>query len=636
MRVSLLLLPLLLLATTARAQNSAPRPVPIAETIPAARDTPYPGTIRLEVDASDTRRGILQVRETIPVAAPGRLTLLYPQWLPGNHSPAGPIDKLAGIGFTAGGGRLAWVRDAIDVYAFHVDVPAGTSSIEARFQYLAATAGDQGRITITDDLLNLQWNSVVLYPAGHFARAITVEARVTYPAGWTSATALGTNGPARGPVAYPAVSLDTLVDSPVFAGRHARIEMLDRDVTLALFADRPEQLAATPDQLRHHRDLVVQADRLFGARHFDRYTFLFALSDQLGRVGLEHHRSSENAVPSLYFTDWAASLGNHDLLPHEYVHSWNGKYRRPADLWTPDFRVPMQDSLLWVYEGQTQFWGNVLAARAGLVSLDDALGALAQVAAQYDTRAGRSWRPLADTTNDPIIADRRPQGWTSWQRSEDYYQEGQLIWLEADQLIRERSQGRRSLDDFARSFFGMRPGDWGQLTYTRADVIAALNAVEPYDWTTFLRDRIDQISSPRAPLAGIEKAGYRLAYTDLPTAWWTTYEKARKRLDLSYSLGLTVGKDGQVTGVTWDGPAFDAGLTVGAILVAIDGRAYSDDALKAAIVAAKAGTPIKLLIKQDDRYRDVSVKWTGGLRYPTLEKIGKGPSTLEALLAPKR
>ena len=390
------------------AANSAPVALPLADTIPAARDIARPGVITLAVDASDITRGIFQITETIPVTAAGRLTLLYPEWIPGNHSPTGQIAKLAGLQITAGGHALAWKRDPVDVFAFHVEVPAGAASVEARFQFLAATDAAQGRIVTTPDMLNLQWFSVSLYPAGHYVRQITVAASAKYPAGWKAATALEVAAQDGATVRYQPVSYETLVDSPVFAGANVRVETLAPGVRLNLVADQPEQLAATEEQLQLHRNLVTQSVKLFGAQHYNHYDFLLALSSRQGGIGVEHQRSSENGVDPAYFTDWKGSLTDHDLLPHEYTHSWNGKYRRPADLWTPDYRTPMQDSLLWVYEGQTQFWGYVLAARSGLMSKEDTLASFASVAATYDTRAGRAWRPLIDTTNDPWAKPASP------------------------------------------------------------------------------------------------------------------------------------------------------------------------------------------------------------------------------------
>jgi predicted metalloprotease with PDZ domain len=627
-------LPILLafLPLVACAQNSAPEAQPVVDTIPPARDVARPGVIALAVDASDNTRGIFRVRETIPVAAAGPLVLLYPKWLPGNHSDSGAIAELAGIEFTAGGKPLPWRRDPVDVFAFHLDVPEGTSSIEARFQFLAPTDENQGRIVTTPDMLNLEWNAVALYPAGYYVRRIMVDASVKLPEGWKAATALDVAGQEGSTIRFKQVNLDTLIDSPIFAGANVRVETLAPGVRLNIVADQPEQLAATKEQIQLHRNLVTQAVKLFGAQHYDHYDFLLALSARQGPIGLEHHRSSEDGVPAGYFTEWKDNATRRDLLPHEYTHSWNGKYRRPADLWTPDYRAPMRDSLLWVYEGQTQFWGIVLGARSGLLSQEETRGALASLAARLDTDPGRSWRPLADTTDDPIIAERRPKPWRTWQRSEDYYNEGLLIWLDADSLIRERSHGARSLDDFARAFFGVNDRDWGELTYNFDDIVRALNQVQSNDWAAFLHARLEHVSE-HAPLDGFARGGYRLVYADTPTEWFKANEKARKITDLTYSGGFVLGKDGEVTDVAWDGPAFNAGLTVGSKLIAVNARALDTDQLKAAIKARKS--PLSLLVKTGDMYRTIDLKYDGGLRYPKLEKTGSGPSSLDALLTPK-
>ena len=380
--------------------------------------------------------------------------------------------------------------------------------------------------------------------------------------------------------------------------------------------------------------MVRQARTLFGSSHFDHYDFLFALTDEMGGIGLEHHRSSEDSSAPKYFTDWASLADERDLLPHEFTHSWNGKFRRPADLWTPDYRTPMQNSLLWVYEGQTQFWGEVLAARSGLWSKDDALGAFAATAASYHIQPGRRWRPLIDTTNEPMISERRPEPWRSWQRPEDYYSEGLLIWLDADSLIRARTNGAKSLDDFAKAFFGIRDRDVGELTYTFDDIVKALNDVLPSDWATFLSERVNDVR-PAPPLDWIQRSGYRLVFTDTPTDWSKNAETARKNTDLTYSIGMVISDKGDVTSVLWDGPAFQAGFSVGVSIVAVDGVAYDADKLKQAIRAAAGGRqPIHLLVKDGSRYRDLAVAWNGGLRYPRLERTG-GPGTLDALLAPK-
>ena len=631
----------LLLAATALAlaapllaqTTSLPQPVVAAETIPPPRDVAYPGTLRLEVDATDIQRRIYRVVETVPVAGPGPLTLLYPQWLPGNHAPRGPIASLAGLTITAGGRTLEWRRDPGDVYAFHVDVPAGVREIRLAFQHLSPTDPDQGRVTVTPNILNLQWEKMSLYPAGHFVRDIPIAASVTLPDGWTAATSLDVASRHGNRLDYRPEPYERLVDSPLFAGRYSRRERLADNINLNIFADQPQDLAASEAQIAAHRRLAEQALRLYGARHFDEYEFLLALTSELGGIGLEHQRSSENSQERNYFTGWNDGSAGRDLLPHEFTHSWNGKYRRPAGLWTPNYSVPMDDSLLWVYEGQTQFWGYVLAARSGLMPAEDVRGEMARIAAYYDTLHGRRWRPLLETTYDPIIQARRPQPWGSQLRNEDYYSEGMLIWLDADAKLRELTRGRRSLNDFARAFFGVNPGDEGILTYRFEDVVATLNAIAPYDWASWLRQRVER-SGP-APLGWIEQGGYRLAYRDTPTAYFTSREKDRKILDLTFSIGLVIGEGGRVSSVAWDSPPFNAGLTAGATILAVNGRQYSADALKQAITAAR-GTrdPIRLLVKRGDLYDELAIDYHDGLRYPVLERVGTGASGLDALLTP--
>jgi predicted metalloprotease with PDZ domain len=614
------------------AANSAPQPVPIIETIPAARDVAYPGTIQLKVEATDLARGIVKVRETIPVSGPGRMVLLAPKWLPGNHAPRGPIEKLADLQIFADGQKLNWMRDPVDVYAFHIDVPEGVSEIEARFLHLSATASDQGRVTVTREMMNIQWEAVSLYPAGYFTRRIPIQASLTIPAGWRAATALRPTATEGDRLDYGTVSYEVLQDSPVFAGQYFRADDLGHGVTLNTVADSAKELVVPSEVLAKHRALVEQAIKLFGSRHFDHYDFLHAVTDRMGSIGLEHHRSSENQNDPGYFIDWQASLADHNLLAHEFTHSWNGKFRRGADLWTPDFRTPMQDSLLWVYEGQTQFWGYVLEARSGLSSKQEVLDKLALIAAGLDNSPGRQWRQLIDTTSDPIISARRPKGWTSFQRSEDYYNEGLLIWTEADAIIRQGTVGKRGMDDFALAFFGINDGDWGEVTYRFEDVVATLNAVYPYDWAKFLRERVYE-TSERAPLGGFERSGYQLVYTEKPTDAAKAIFKAREAADFTYSLGLSVGKEAKIASVIWGSPAFDAGLTVGQTIVAVGGQAYSEEALKDAVTAAKGGTaPIRLIVKRGEEVGPVDIRWNGGLRYPRLEKAGKGEGPLDQLL----
>lgn len=625
-------------APAAFAQDSKSRPQPVVQphVIPLPADKPYPGTMQLRVDASDVARGIFHVRQTIPVAKPGKLTLLYPEWLPGKHAPRGAIAEVAGFRATAGGKPLAWSRQPTDVYAFDIDVPAGARSIEVAFDFLSPTRSNEGRVVVTPAMMNLQWEQASLYPAGYFTRQIPVQLDVTLPQGWTGAAALDGLKVSGNRYSYAATDYETLVDSPMFAGRHFRKWDLGHNVTLNVVADEEKYLAASPDHIARHAALVSEAVALFGVRHFDRYEFLLALTDELGGIGLEHHRSSENSRNPDYFTKWDDNDAERGLLPHELVHSWNGKYRRPDKLWTPDYRTPMQDNLLWVYEGQTSYWDLVLAGRSGMQSKETILGEWATQAANYSVQPGRSWRSVEDTTLDPIIAARKPKPFASWSRTEDYYNEGSLMWLEADMLIRSATRHRKSLDDFARAFFGGREGDWGQATYDFGDVVAALNAVHPHDWARFLRDRM-QTAGRDAPVAGIERAGYRLVWRDTPNSYDRDRMAQSKNLELTHSLGLTLNKDGVASNILWDGPAFRADIVNGTKIVAVDGLSYSRERLEAAIRAAADGkTPVRLLVERDGRYRSIEIAYHGGLRWPHLEKIEGADDAFDRLLAPKR
>ena len=616
------------------AENTLPTPLAIVDNVPAARDIAYPGTIQLDVDASDTSQGIMRVRETIPVASAGKLTLLLPQWLPGHHGPDGQLDKIAGVEFFANGQKLKWFRDPVDVYAYQVDVPSGVSAVEARFAFVSATQPNQGRIVVTPDIINVQWESVSLYPAGFYTRRIPIIATLAVPTGWQAATALRPSAPATGNrITYGEVDYETLVDSPVMAARYVRKDDLGHNVTLNSLAADEKELKIPADVLAKHKKMVDQTIKTFGARHFDHYDFLNAVDENIGGIGLEHHRSTEISTDLGYFTDYANHLLDRNVFPHEFVHSWDGKFRRPADQIVPDYRTPLRNSLLWVYEGQTQFWGMVIEARSGMSSKQDVLDNMARAAAGLDNQRGRLWRPLVDTTNDPVIQNRQPEPWGSFQRNEDYYNEGMLIWTEADAIIRQGTGNKRGIDDFARAFFGVRDGDWGVLPYTREEVIRTLNAVYPYDWTGFLRDRVD-VPTERAPLGGFTRSGYELRYTDEPTAASVARSKLGEYDDFIYSLGFNVSK-GRITTVQWGSPAFDAKLKIGDEIIAVSDRTYSGERLKTAVTDAKKGTPIRLTVKSGDHIRTIDLKYTGGLRYPRFVKVGKGKGPLDLLLEPR-
>jgi predicted metalloprotease with PDZ domain len=453
-RLVILLFCLLGLPFSVRAQAPA--------AAPAVSDHDYPGVISLAVDATDVSRRIYQVRERIPVQ-PGPLKLWYPQWIPGNHAATGPINQFAGLVIAGNGQRIEWRRDPLDVYAFHLQVPAGVATLDIEFQSLSPTADDQGRVAMTTELMSVQWSRLLLYPAGYDARRIRFEPSLRLPEGWQFGSALETEGSEGGVNRFQALALVDLIDSPVYAGRYFKRFELDTGanapVRLNVVADAPELLNAKPEILAAHRALVTQADRVFGPRPFVHYDFLLALSDQFSGIGLEHHQSSENGTFPGYLTGDAPFTDNY-LLPHEYVHSWNGKFMRPTVLWTPHYNTPMQNDLLWVYEGQTEVWAWVLATRAGLYTPQQAREVLAANAAMFEHRAGRGWRSLQDTVYQGIVDfNDAPQAWESWQRGYDFYDEGTLVWLDVDSKLRELSKGKRSLDDFARGFLGGYAGE---------------------------------------------------------------------------------------------------------------------------------------------------------------------------------
>ena len=633
-----------------------------AAEIPAPRDVVYPGTLTLSVDLTDLDRRLFIVRESMPVK-PGPLTLLYPQWLPGTHGPNGPVNLLTGLVMTARGRRLPWVRDPINVYAFQVDVPGDVDRLDVEFQFASPQIAEQGRIVATLEIVGLQWNTVVLYPAGYYTSRISVKADIKLPTVWQFGTALdvvsrstcshprmesGANSSAADGresvtdcVEFAPTSLDTLVDSPLFAGRYYKRVDLDPGADVPVYAnivaDQPSRLEIKPEQLAVYRKLMKEAYALYGTRAFDHYDFLLALSENFSGIGLEHHRSSENVHRPGHFTEWEKNAPGRDLLAHELTHSWNGKRRRPADLWTPNFNVPMQDSLLWMYEGQTQYWGIVLTTRSGLWPEPIAKDVVANIAAVYErNRPGRLWRNLQDTTNQPILGGRRSLPFPSWQRTVDYYNEGVLLWLDVDTKLRELSGNQRSLDDFARAFFGVKDKSFEVVTYTFDDIVKTLNAVSPHDWREFLRKRLDG-HGPEAPLDGLARSGWKLAFREEPSSFQKAIDEVAKSLNLGFSIGLVLStKDrGNITEVVWDSPAFKAGLTTASKLIAVNGQEFAPEVLLEAIRGAK-GTdqPIELLVKTFDRYRTVRVPYFEGLRYPYLEQLDGTEDRLTTILKP--
>jgi predicted metalloprotease with PDZ domain len=613
---------------------------PAREQEPDPADRPYPGTLTLSVDVSNTSQRVFRVHEVIP-AGPGPLALHYPKWIPGTHSPGGQIASVAGVVITAGGERVAWRRDLDDMFTLHLDVPPGAKEIGVDFQVFSPAAA--GAASETNRPVILQWYNVMFYPAGYYVRRIPVAPSVALPAGWGYATALEPAGEAGGKVSFRTVSVEELVDSPLIAGvNFKRVDLAPNatpPVHLDIVADRPGNLAITAPQLAAHSALVAQAYALFGSRHYGHYDFLLTLSDGTTHGGLENHQSSDDRLFPEYFTDPDSYLRSASLMPHEYVHSWNGKYRRPADLWTPDYNhVPMRDDLLWVYEGLTEYFGEVLTARSGLWTPEQYRNNLASIAAGMSLVPGRAWRPLQDTADGAQVNAGSGIGWRNYRRSYDYYDEGVLVWLDVDTTIRERSGGARSMDDFARAFYGANDGSREVATYTFDDVVAALGRVQPLDWAAFLRQRLDS-TDPAAPLGGITRGGWKLAFSDEPTDVFKAGEKVGKRVDLMGSIGFSVDAGdnaGAITDVLWQSEAFSAGLAPGMKVIAVNGDKYSGVFLKDAIKSAKSGAaPIELIVQNGDAFTTVKVDYHGGLKYPRLERLGNAPDRLADIARPR-
>lgn len=603
--------------------------------------------IRLDVDARDAGRRLLRADLSIPVSA-GPQTLVYPRWIPGTHAPLGPVTDLVGLEIRAAGRPLAWQRDSLDLYAFRVTVPDGVSRLDVSFGLVSGLpdGGLASPASLTTELALLRWNQVVLYPAGPPPADQPVELSVRLPADWKFASALDVAAPTEaGRVRFRTVDLDTLVDSPLLAGRHFLVVPLaegERPVTLAVAGDSAEALRITPETTRQLRNLVAEADALFGARLYRHYTFLVTLSDLVAQFGLESHESSENRVAENAFTNPAVGMLDLPVLAHEYAHSWNGKYRRPAGLLTPDFQAPMRGDLLWVYEGLTQYLGHVLAARSGLVTGARYRDRLAQVAAYYSVQPGRKWRSIADTAVATQQLGRASPLWRSYRRSTDYYNDGAMAWLEADMLIRERTRGRRSLDDFCRAFFaGVPPGPAAPAPaspYGEDDVYAALDRVLPFDWRGFFAARIAAVDPP-APVAGLELGGWRLVFGPERNPYLADIENvdSAAAVELAYSLGIRMNTEGRIDDLLPGSPADAAGLAPGMQVRAVAGRRWSAARLRDAIAAASgsAGAGIPLLVEYGDRFDTRTVQWTGGLREPRLERLPAGRDRLGDSIAPR-
>ncbi len=599
-------------------------------------------TVTLSVDASSAPRKIFHATLKIP-ASGAELTLYYPKWIPGEHAPDGPVIDLAGLKFTSGGHTLKWRRDLLDGFTIHVELPPGTNEVNADLDFLSPATFEGGfsaGSSATDKMAVISWNQVLLYPKGWKTDEITYVASLKLPADWKYGTALpiassnDENGQTE--ISFQPAPLNTLVDSPVITGQYLKVvKLADNPSTeMDIAADSAAALDAPQDVWDHYRNLVEQANKLFGAHHYRDYHFLYSLSDHVAHFGLEHHESDDSRVGERGLVDETERKLDASLLPHEYVHSWNGKYRRPADLATPDYQQPMQDDLLWVYEGLTNYLGSVLTARSGLLTQEEAREDLALTAAGLDHTPGRVWRNLQDTADAAPELYFSPRAWESWRRGVDFYDEGTLDWLWADVIIRQQSKGKKSLDDFCQLFHGAPSTGPALKTYTFDDVVNALNQIVPYDWRGFWVQRLTN-HGPGAPLGGIEGSGWKVVYDDTPSEMLRNEEGGR-RIDVVDSIGLELRDDG-VIGDTIEGmPAALAGIGPGMKLIAVNGRQYSPEVLRDALKAGKTSTaPLELLVENTDYYKTYKLDYHGGEKYPHLERDESKPDLLTEIYTAK-
>ena len=589
-------------------------------------------TISLTVDATRTQRKILHAHLVMPVKA-GPLTLYYPKWIPGQHGPDGPIANLSGLKFEGNGKTIPWQRDLLDAFTFHLEIPDGIRKLDANYDYL-----EPDGYSSTDKLMVLEWNDVVLYPADTPAEKLTYEAKLIMPQGWKFGTSLPLANQSDNQLSFKPISLDMLVDSPIVTGEFYR----NIDITpkgepihhqMDIVADSEAALAMSPENQKQMTNLVAESGKIFGARHYRDYHFLLALSDHVAHFGLEHHESNDSRLPerTLLLPSSGMALGG--LLSHEFVHSWNGKYRRPADLTVPYYEQPMKTDLLWGYEGLTDFLGPLLAARSGLFTPEQYREYLASIAAQLGPgRPGRTWRPLRDTADaESGLGFGFGRGWLNWKRGTDYYDEGDLLWLEVATIIHRESHGKRSIDDFCLAFHGGTNNGPEVKTYTLDELVGDLNRVAPFDWATFFHTRLDSTSA-EAPVGGIENAGWKVAFNAEPSK----IEGRRSTPNTLYSIGLQIAADGMVSDSIVGSPAYEAGVSSGMKIMGVNGRVFTSDLLDDAIKASKENSqPITLLALVEDYFKTCTVNYHGGARYPHLVREDGRPDYLDELAKPR-
>jgi predicted metalloprotease with PDZ domain len=613
----------------------------IATPLPAQKNnkaTPKsaPPTIAITVDASEAPRKIFHAQMTIP-AKGSTLTLYYPKWIPGEHGPTGPIQDLAGLKFTSNGQTLKWRRDLLDGWTIHVEVPAGAFAVNASLDFISPTGREglyTGGASATDKMTVLSWNTVLLYPAGYTTDDLTYQASLRLPDGWKFGTPLPVASQSGTEIAFKPASLTTLVDSPVIAGEYLRVVPLSENPRqeMDIAADSAGDLDAPQDVLDRYKNLTDQAMKLFGAQHFRDYHFLYSLSAHVAHFGLEHHESNDSRTSERALVDANQRLLAAGLLPHEYVHSWNGKYRRPVDLSTPDYEKPMQDDLLWVYEGLTSYLGDLLAARSGIRTPDQFRDNLASIAARLDHVPGRTWRNLQDTADGVPSMQGAPPQWESWRRTLDYYDEDVLNWLWVDTIIRQQTQGGKSMDDFCHLFHGGQSGPPEVKTYTFDDIVNTLNQIAPYDWRGFWMERLTS-HGPGAPLAGLEGSGWRLVYDDNPSELIEVRKHEHEEINAEYSIGLLLEENGNIVDTVEGMPAAKAGIGPGMKVAAVNGRRFSADALNDALKAGKNNSdPLELLIENTEYYKTYKLDYHRGEQYPHLVRDESKPDMLTDII----
>ena len=584
-----------------------------------------PPVLTLMVDATEAQRKIFHSHINLPVT-PGPLTLYYPEWIPGEHAPSGPVVDTAGLIFSAQGKTIPWTRDPIDMYAYHLEIPSGVSSVEIAMDYLSPvetrSAIFSEGTSATEQMAIVNWNQLVLYPKGISADRLQVRAALKLPDGWSFGTALPGASRSGSTVQFATASLATLIDSPVLAGKYFKVVPLQHEKMppheIDIASDSAAALEMSAGDRQAFNNLIVEAAALFGSYHFRDYHFLLSLSNHTGHFGLEHHESSENRASESFLIDPYLRMLGAALLPHEYIHSWNGKYRRPAGLMANDYQTPLKTDLLWVYEGLTEYYALVLTARSGLWDPGLFRDQLAETAMQMVYRPGRLWRSLQDTAVSAQLLFGASPAWTSWRRGPDFYEEGVLLWLEADVIIREQSNSRKSLDDFARLFFGGHSGPPEVNPYTLEDVIAALNQIAPYDWRKFFAERVTEVA-PYAPLGGISQAGWLLIYTETPSEATRIRQELERLVDATTSVGLIAQQDGLIVDTIHDMPAAKAGVGPGMRIVAVNGRKFSPRVLTDALKAGMdSNASLELLIENAEFYKTIRFDYRGGARYPHL------------------